>query len=168
MGKTHGERDAPRLLIFFFLMIRRPPRSTLFPYTTLFRSDRHSHPPEGGSSLVAMQSLNGKRALVCGSTQGIGLASAEALAEAGASVVLLARNAERLAAARATLPAPGAAVHETLEADLSDPAALRSALEGYLASHPALHILVNNTGGPPPGAALDATEAAFLAAFTGH
>lgn len=115
-----------------------------------------------------MQSLNGKRALVCGSTQGIGLASAEALAEAGASVVLLARNPERLAAARAALPAPGGVAHETLAADLSDPAALRLALERYLGSHPALHILVNNTGGPPPGAALDATEAAFLAAFTGH
>ena len=115
-----------------------------------------------------MQSLIGKRALVCGSTQGIGLASAEALAEAGASVVLLARNPERLAAACAALPSPEGAVHETLVADLSDPASLRSALEHYLASHPALHILVNNTGGPPPGAALDATEAAFLAAFTGH
>src|SRR4051812_49773487 len=34
-------------LSFFFLMIRRPPRSTLFPYTTLFRSRRHRarHPP---------------------------------------------------------------------------------------------------------------------------
>src|SRR2546430_3731472 len=31
-------RQTPRLLLFFFLMIRRPPRSTLFPYTTLFRS----------------------------------------------------------------------------------------------------------------------------------
>src|SRR3989449_4891707 len=37
----------PSLLIFFFLMIRRPPRSTLFPYTTLFRSERHrKHEPE--------------------------------------------------------------------------------------------------------------------------
>ena len=115
-----------------------------------------------------MQSLNGKRALVCGSTQGIGHASAQALAEAGASVVLLARNPERLAAARAALPSPGGAPHETLAADLSDPAAHRAPLERYLASHPALHILGNNTGGPPPGPALDATEAAFLAAFTGH
>ena len=96
--------------------------------------------------MVAMQSLYGKRALVCGSTQGIGLASAEALAEAGASVVLLARNPERLAAARAALPAPGGAAHETLVGDLSDPAALRSAVEAYLASHSPLHILVNNTG----------------------
>lgn len=115
-----------------------------------------------------MQSLNGKRALVCGSTQGIGQASAQALAEAGASVVLLARNPERLAAARAALPAPAGATHETLVADLSDPAALRSTLERYLADHPPIHVLVNNTGGPPPGPALDATEAAFLAAFTGH
>src|SRR5688572_31886238 len=40
------------LFIFFFLMIRRPPRSTLFPYTTLFRSDRRARPadrlPDGG------------------------------------------------------------------------------------------------------------------------
>ena len=115
-----------------------------------------------------MQSLNGKRALVCGSTRGIGQASAPALAVAGASVVLLARNPERLAAARAALPSPGGAAHETLVADLSDPAALRSTLERYLAGHPPLHILVNNTGGPPPGPALEATEAAFLAAFTGH
>src|SRR5216684_4624276 len=31
------------VFLFFFLMIRRPPRSTLFPYTTLFRSPRHPH-----------------------------------------------------------------------------------------------------------------------------
>src|SRR3712207_8990779 len=44
-----------RIRFFFFLMIRRPPRSTLFPYTTLFRSDdrlldahrRHEHEPQG-------------------------------------------------------------------------------------------------------------------------
>src|ERR1039457_7444344 len=37
--------DEVRRCFFFFLMIRRPPRSTLFPYTTLFRSDKSSHPP---------------------------------------------------------------------------------------------------------------------------
>src|SRR2546430_11499883 len=35
-------------LLFFFLMIRRPPRSTLFPYTTLFRSDRGRYPAPFG------------------------------------------------------------------------------------------------------------------------
>jgi 3-oxoacyl-[acyl-carrier protein] reductase len=115
-----------------------------------------------------MQSLLGKRALVCGSTQGIGLASATALAEAGATVVLLARNRDRLAAVLPELPVPGGANHEILVADLSDPAALRAMLRGYLDGHPAFHILINNTGGPPPGPALEAGEAAFLSAFTSH
>jgi 3-oxoacyl-[acyl-carrier protein] reductase len=115
-----------------------------------------------------MQSLLGKRALVCGSTQGIGLASATALAEAGATVVLLARNRDRLAAVQPGLPVPGGANHEILVADLSDPAALRATLRAYLDGHPAFHILINNTGGPPPGPALEADEAAFLSAFTSH
>src|SRR3712207_8660875 len=34
------------MYVIFFLMIRRPPKSTLFPYTTLFRSPRHARPPE--------------------------------------------------------------------------------------------------------------------------
>src|SRR3989304_8079274 len=37
---------SPVLLVFVFLMIRRPPRSTLFPYTTLFRSSTTDHPPD--------------------------------------------------------------------------------------------------------------------------
>lgn len=115
-----------------------------------------------------MRSLNGRRALVCGSTQGIGHASAVALAEAGATVVLLARNHDRLTAVRAELPAPTGADHGILVADFSDPAALRATVGGYLAAHGALHILVNNTGGPPPGPALEAGEAAFLSAFTSH
>src|SRR5256885_4528925 len=39
-----------RLFVFFFLMIRRPPRSTLFPYTTLFRSVFSSHVARGATS----------------------------------------------------------------------------------------------------------------------
>src|SRR2546422_1854455 len=42
---------------FFFLMIRRPPRSTLFPYTTLFRSDRQAHPAYGGGKHVGVAQL---------------------------------------------------------------------------------------------------------------
>src|SRR5256885_11683162 len=41
------------MLVFFFLMIRRPPRSTLFPYTTLFRSPELGHAPRRGASRVA-------------------------------------------------------------------------------------------------------------------
>src|SRR5262249_61874459 len=44
---------ARRTTLFFFLMIRRPPRSTLFPYTTLFRSSSHAPPPGRGAARVA-------------------------------------------------------------------------------------------------------------------
>src|SRR5690348_17903025 len=40
------------LLLFFFLMIRRPPRSTLFPYTTLFRSTAYSMHMMSGFSII--------------------------------------------------------------------------------------------------------------------
>ncbi len=115
-----------------------------------------------------MLPLNGRRALVCGSTQGIGKASAVALAEAGAAVVLLARNPDQLGMVREALPSPGGATHEFLSADFSDPAVLRATVRGYLGGHPPFHILVNNTGGPPAGPLLDATDDAFRAAFSMH
>lgn len=112
-----------------------------------------------------MTSLQGRRALVCGSTQGIGRASAEALALAGAEVVLLARNESQLRTVVQALPGAG---HEFIVADFSDPALVRSAVGGYLDNHRPFHILVNNTGGPPPGTALEATDDAFRAAFSMH
>lgn len=115
-----------------------------------------------------MLPLDGRRALVCGSTQGIGKASAIALAEAGAAVVLLARNPDQLSMVREALPTPAGATHEFLSADFSDPAVVRATVRGYLGAHPPFQILVNNTGGPPPGAVLDATDDAFRAAFSMH
>jgi 3-oxoacyl-[acyl-carrier protein] reductase len=115
-----------------------------------------------------MLPLTGRRALVCGSTQGIGKASAVAIAEAGATVVLLSRNADQLRMVRDALPTPGGAVHEFLSADFSDPGVVRATVRGYLGAHPPFHILVNNTGGPPPGPVLDATDEAFRTAFNMH
>jgi 3-oxoacyl-[acyl-carrier protein] reductase len=115
-----------------------------------------------------MLSVQGRRALVCGSTQGIGRASAVALAEAGAEVVLLARSAEQLETVRGSLPTGGGRTHDSLVADFADPAAVRSAVSGYLSRRQPIHILVNNTGGPPAGPAYEATEEAFLTAFTMH
>jgi 3-oxoacyl-[acyl-carrier protein] reductase len=115
-----------------------------------------------------MLPLQGRRALVCGSTQGIGKASAVAIAEAGATVVLFARNPDQLRKVRDELPAPSGAPHEFLSADFSDPEAVRAAVRHYLTTHPPFHILVNNTGGPPPGPVLDATSEAFRAAFGMH
>jgi 3-oxoacyl-[acyl-carrier protein] reductase len=115
-----------------------------------------------------MITLQGRRALVCGSTQGIGRASAEGLARAGAEVVLLARNPEQLEAVRAALPIGDGVRHETLVADFADPGAVRNVVGEYLAGHPPIHVLVNNTGGPPAGPALEASEEAFRAAFAMH
>lgn len=115
-----------------------------------------------------MISLNGRRALVCGSTQGIGRAAAVVLARQGAEVVLLARNQAELEKVRSTLPHPGGARHEWLVADFSDPDRVRAVATEYLAAAPPVHILVNNTGGPPPGRAIDSDAEAFRAAFAMH
>src|SRR2546421_508215 len=52
---------ADGFLSFFFLMIRRPPRSTLFPYTTLFRSVRVHHPLQAGHAGVELPADGGQR-----------------------------------------------------------------------------------------------------------
>jgi len=86
--------------------------------------------------------LTGRVALVTGSSMGIGFALARGLAEAGAKLVLNARNEERLAEAAAELRAEGAEV-ETLAFDVTDAAAVRAAVEGHAGE---IDILVNNAG----------------------
>jgi len=85
--------------------------------------------------------LSGRRALVTGSSQGIGLALAKGLAEAGATVVLNGRNAEKLAGAAAQVP--GA---QSLVFDVTDHAGARAAIDGFEAESGAIDILVNNAG----------------------
>ncbi|WGW05702.1 SDR family oxidoreductase [Tropicibacter oceani] len=89
--------------------------------------------------------LSGRRALVTGSSMGIGMALARGLSQAGASLVLNARNAERLEESAQTLRAAGATV-DTLPFDVTDAAAARAAIDGYEAQHGAIDILVNNAG----------------------
>ena len=108
--------------------------------------------------------LHGKHALVCGASQGIGLAAAQELAALGATCILLARNAERLEAAVASLPGEG---HRFLVADFTDGDAVAAAA-AEAASLAPITILVNNTGGPAGGPAHAADPAAFLAAFSQH
>lgn len=117
-----------------------------------------------------MMDLNlvGKTAVVCGSTQGMGLAIAQQLAQQGAHCVLLARNSESLAQVVQTLDASQGQVHHTLLADFNEPAQVKATIEQHLETHPHAHILVNNTGGPPPGLAKDADPAAFQLAFNQH
>ena len=90
-------------------------------------------------------SLKSKRALVTGSSQGIGYALAQGLAEAGAEVVLNGRDVAKLEAAAEALRAQGAVVH-TLAFDATDHAGVRAAVDAFEADMGALDILVNNAG----------------------
>lgn len=112
--------------------------------------------------------LRGRRALVCGSSQGIGLAAAIELSRLGASVTLFARNATRLTEARAQLAQSNGQNHGQLEADFTDLEQVTQVLSQWLATDHGAHILVNNTGGPPPGLAINAELKEFLAAFQNH
>jgi 3-oxoacyl-[acyl-carrier protein] reductase len=112
--------------------------------------------------------LTGKRALVCGSSQGIGKACAEQLATLGASVSLFSRNREKLQTVVAGLDTSKGQQHSIVTADFAKPAEVKSALEAHLTKTGAHEILINNTGGPAPGAAHSADPQAFIDAFNLH
>lgn len=107
--------------------------------------------------------LHGKTALVCGSTQGIGRAAATELSAMGAKIVLLARNEEKLKAVSEAIGNDCT----YLVADFSKPEEVKNVVSNYVASNP-IHILINNTGGPPGGPVADAKEEEFYSAFTNH
>ena len=112
--------------------------------------------------------LSGRHALVCGASQGIGHACAVELALLGASVTALARRGEVLAGVVDSLPRThDGQRHGFLVADTGDTATLRARADALVAASP-VHILINNSGGPPPGGILDATEQEFLDALRKH
>jgi len=112
--------------------------------------------------------LNGKTALVAGSTQGIGKAAAIELCKLGARIVLIARNETKLQAVRDELNTIRAGEHTYLVADFSNPKSVAEALTQFNIVQNPIHILINNTGGPPGGLAIDADLNAFQAAFEAH
>ena len=111
--------------------------------------------------------LTNRNALVCGSTQGIGKASAFALAELGANITLVARNEEKLKEVVSELPNKYQN-HSYIVADFSNPKELGEKVAERLKSVGTFHILVNNTGGPAAGPVFTAELDAFEAAFTQH
>lgn len=89
--------------------------------------------------------LTGRTALITGSSLGIGRALATGLAQAGARIVMNARNAERLEEAAESLRGEGADV-DMLAFDVTEPQAVRGAIDGYEAEHGPIDILINNAG----------------------
>ncbi|MBI2237562.1 MAG: SDR family oxidoreductase [Actinobacteria bacterium] len=106
----------------------------------------------------------GRTALVTASSRGLGRAAARALSEEGANVVLCARGEEGLREAAEAMPGDALAI----AADVTDPATPQRLVDAAVERFGALHILVANAGGPPPGRALDPDDAAFEAAFNAN
>jgi 3-oxoacyl-[acyl-carrier protein] reductase len=105
--------------------------------------------------------LDGKVALVTASSKGLGRASAMALSQEGAKVVLCARDGAALAEAAAAMPGEALAV----AADVTDPAAPGRLVAAAVDRFGGLDVLVANAGGPPPARALEVDDEALLAAL---
>ncbi|HLZ16881.1 MAG TPA: SDR family oxidoreductase [Cyclobacteriaceae bacterium] len=112
-------------------------------------------------------SLIGKNAVVCGSTQGIGKAAAFELAMLGATITLLARDEAKLKSTLGELSAAQGQKHNFVVADFNFPDQVRETVN-KLASTKDIHILINNTGGPPAGQAMEAKPEDFLRAISAH
>src|SRR5437870_4500067 len=101
-------------------------------------------------------SLEGKNAVICGSSQGIGYAIAEELALMGANCILLARNEENLKVAASQLDTSIRQMHSYYAIDFNNVSALEELIL-KITSGQTIHILVNNSGGPAAGPIIEAT-----------
>ena len=112
-------------------------------------------------------SLEGKNAIICGASQGIGFAIAEELALMGANCILLARNGENLRIAASQLDISIRQVHSYHTVDFNDQPKVKELIQKITTSQN-IHVLVNNSGGPAAGPIVDATEDQFLQAINQH
>lgn len=107
-----------------------------------------------------------KNALVCGSTDGIGKATAIILAKRGAELILVARNEKKLISTISELSIYNGQNHRYICSDFDDPSGLKEAVKNKLSDYDKpIHILINNSGGPPGGPLIQAEENEFLIAF---
>jgi len=116
--------------------------------------------------------LTGKKALVCGSSQGIGKACAIELANLGASVTLFSRNKTSLEQVLTELNAlvtkQKTQHHRILIADFSQPEQVKAVITDDVSNTGGFDVLINNTGGPAPGPANTSDAESFIAAFNLH
>lgn len=108
--------------------------------------------------------LKGKKALVGGSSGGIGKAIAQQLAESGASVTLMSRSEEKLQKIVSNLPTDQDQAHNYLIVDFSDFHSYRETIYNYFQTN-SVDILVNNTQGPSAGSALEKQTSDYQEAF---
>jgi 3-oxoacyl-[acyl-carrier protein] reductase len=111
--------------------------------------------------------LTNKNALVCGSSAGIGKASAMEMASLGATITLVARNEDKLRSVLAELPSKHEQQHAYLVVDFTDPSTLKEKMI-ETTQQKNYHILVNNTGGPKGGPIFSAEVSEFTDAFSNH
>jgi 3-oxoacyl-[acyl-carrier protein] reductase len=112
--------------------------------------------------------LNNKNALIGGSSQGIGRAIAEKYANAGANLLLLARSEEKLQNLISTLPNNGSQIYDYAVVDYENTIDLQKIVQAKLKKFVSFDIIINNTGGPAPGAAHTANIDAFLKGLKIH
>ena len=110
--------------------------------------------------------LKNKNALICGSTAGIGKATAMELANLGANITLITRNEDKLKKVLSELPTNQGQNHNYIIADFNDPNSLKEALSNNTSRN--YHILLNNTGGPKGGPILNADLSEFTDTFSQH
>lgn len=113
-------------------------------------------------------SLTNKTALVCGSTQGIGKATAIKLAQMGANLILIARDEKKLQNSISELDHSQGQKHGYLIADFSNPNELKTIITDFVEAGNYVNILVNNTGGPKGGPIIDAAPEEFINTFNQH
>jgi 3-oxoacyl-[acyl-carrier protein] reductase len=112
--------------------------------------------------------LIGKNALVCGASRGIGNAIAKQFALLGANVTLVSRSESILERIVRDLDTSKGQIHDFIAADFNKPDELKEKLTAKIHEPKVYHILINNTGGPPAGLAIDAELHEFTTAFTQH
>ena len=112
--------------------------------------------------------LTNKTALVCGASQGLGLAAATELALMGANVIAASRNQINLRSAIQSFDTSKGQQHDLLVLDLSDPGEVRKTVSAFLAKGNVIHILINNAGGPPPAPMIDTNADEIEKAFRTH
>jgi len=112
--------------------------------------------------------LKGRRALVGGASKGIGKAVATVLADLGAEVTLLARNAELLDQVAKALPCEYGQVHRYISADVQQLDVLANSVENHVETYGGFHIVVNNTAGPAAGALSTSSEHQLQQTFHDH